>query len=136
MESKICGICSDEKPIEEFKETKKGRDTYCIPCRQEYKRNHYLTNKQDYLDKNYRRRKDLKQFVNSFKAAPCKDCSGSFKTHQMDFDHLSGFTKLNNVATLVHDGYSEETIVEEIKKCDLVCANCHRDRTWIRNMAH
>ena len=44
----------------------------------------------------------------------------------MDFDHIRG-KKLHNVAWLVN--VSERRLLEEIAKCDLVCANCHRIRT-------
>ena len=46
----------------------------------------------------------------------------------MDFDHVRGIKKAN-ISTMVRQAYSIETIKEEVAKCDLVCANCHRKRT-------
>ena len=57
---------------------------------------------------------------------PCLDCGGSFKPGQMDFDHTGIETKNDNIARL--SGGSTETLVAEIAKCHLVCANCHRVR--------
>lgn len=55
---------------------------------------------------------------------PCLDCGGSFKPCQMDFDHLGD--KTANVARLV--GAPSEVLLDELDKCHLVCANCHRVR--------
>lgn len=55
----------------------------------------------------------------------------------MEFDHVKGVKRMN-VGNLVTGGYSEKSIIEEIEKCDLVCANCHRMRTFDDNgnLAH
>lgn len=50
----------------------------------------------------------------------------------MDFDHRPGTEKVRNVAAM--RGCSLKRLLEEIKKCDLVCANCHRLRTFQRIM--
>lgn len=46
----------------------------------------------------------------------------------MDFDHLDGSTKLAKVSSLT----SFQQILDEAAKCEVVCANCHRLRTWER----
>src|SRR5688500_11327421 len=66
------------------------------------------------------------------KAVPCADCRGSFATQAMDFDHLPGQTKSKNVSLLV-SGFSTVTaLLVEINKCEVICANCHRLRTFER----
>lgn len=55
---------------------------------------------------------------------PCLDCGDLFKSCQMDFDHVCD--KTANIATLV--GAPTEKLLAEIRKCHLVCANCHRVR--------
>jgi hypothetical protein len=50
----------------------------------------------------------------------------------MQFDHLDSDTKIDNVASMIHDVRPLETILEEIHKCELVCANCHAERTYRR----
>lgn len=57
---------------------------------------------------------------------PCTDCGFSYPVVCMDFDHVRGEKKFNLSSS---HGYSEATIREEIAKCELVCANCHRIRT-------
>jgi hypothetical protein len=68
-------------------------------------------------------------WIDSIKESrPCADCGGFFLACQMDFDHLAD--KFRNIAAM--RSYSEKRILEEIAKCDIVCANCHRLRTWHR----
>jgi hypothetical protein len=50
----------------------------------------------------------------------------------MDFDHLPGTTKIRGVSELVYIYNDREAALAEIKKCELVCANCHRIRTYSR----
>ncbi len=70
-----------------------------------------------------------RQFLRDLKKAPCLDCGKQLKPHQMDFDHVRG-EKLIEVSQAT--GFSERTLLEEIQKCDVVCANCHRLRTSAR----
>jgi len=46
----------------------------------------------------------------------------------MDFDHVRG-KKLKAVGQLL-TSRSLAVVIAEIAKCDLVCANCHRERTY------
>lgn len=69
--------------------------------------------------------------TNDLKRSPCVDCSGVFQPCQMDFDHVRG-DKVANVGRLVARHASYQKILEEVAKCELVCANCHRIRTQIR----
>jgi hypothetical protein len=51
----------------------------------------------------------------------------------MDFDHREGEQKLFDVSALnQHRWVSPATLRTEMAKCDLVCANCHRERTHQR----
>ena len=69
-------------------------------------------------------------WVTSLKNKPCMDCGGWFNTWQMDFDHRDRTAKRDTIGNL--RSCSKRIILEEMKKCDLVCANCHRDRTHKR----
>lgn len=94
---------------------------------------YYLRNKQLYKDKNIKRRNELISFVISLKQKPCMDCNIQYPYYAMDFDHRDKKTKLDSINQMVnYHRYSKEKILEEIKKCDLICANCHRIRTYCR----
>lgn len=62
---------------------------------------------------------------------PCTDCGLSFPFYCMDFDHVRG-DKHKNISQLVEQNASIATIDAEIAKCELVCAICHRIRTYER----
>lgn len=68
-------------------------------------------------------------WIKEIKQNPCADCGGVFSSKQMDFDHCVG-VKILPVAKMSGNTWSE--ILNEIKKCDLVCVNCHRIRTHLR----
>ena len=63
---------------------------------------------------------------------PCTDCRQPFPYYILDFDHRPGVDKRFEIAKVKRGNYKWETILQEIAKCDLVCANCHRRRTWQR----
>lgn len=65
------------------------------------------------------------------KNVPCKDCGKIYHYCVMDFDHVRG-EKEFNVAS--HGLRSISKLLEEIDKCDVVCSNCHRLRTFNRRV--
>jgi hypothetical protein len=67
------------------------------------------------------------------KSVPCADCGQCFPFYIMDFDHRPGEVKAFAVANVAgQTRISAARIQAEIAKCDVVCANCHRIRTWRR----
>ena len=95
---------------------------------------YYLKNRQLYIDKNSRRKKELAEFVISLKKKPCMDCGVEYPHFVMDFDHRDKNQKLSSVSEMVSlHMYSKEKILKEVEKCDLICSNCHRIRTYTRN---
>lgn len=70
-----------------------------------------------------------RQLINYAKNKPCADCHVKYPPCVMDFDHREPWNKKFNIgakALAVDVGQ----LAEEIIKCDVVCANCHRLRTW------
>lgn len=51
----------------------------------------------------------------------------------MDFDHLDPSTKTASISKLSKWRGNKEKLLEEIAKCELVCSNCHRQRTHDRH---
>lgn len=70
--------------------------------------------------------------LNEIKSKPCMDCGGIFDPVCMDFDHRPGEVKSFNVAAWRNFSANVTTakLHAEIAKCDVVCANCHRIRTF------
>ena len=69
--------------------------------------------------------------LHSAKDRPCVDCDQRYPPCVMDFDHVRG-KKLGAVGSMVRRMASEARILTEMAKCEVVCANCHRIRTWKR----
>jgi hypothetical protein len=68
--------------------------------------------------------------LHALKASPCRDCGGVFPPYVLDFDHRDRATKAFNISVAMSNGYPWDVILAEVAKCDLVCANCHRVRTY------
>jgi hypothetical protein len=68
--------------------------------------------------------------LHEIKNVPCADCGGHFHPYCMDFDHLRDKKFTIGYAVVSSRRWSE--ILEEIEKCEIVCANCHRLRTFMR----
>ena len=64
-------------------------------------------------------------------AQGCADCGYKKDAYALQFDHVRG-DKKKNVSDLIRSDYAWSTILEEINKCEVVCANCHAIRTKVR----
>ncbi len=60
------------------------------------------------------------------------DCGIRYPYYVMDLDHREGEKKEACVNFIVNRGTWDQ-LVAEIKKCDVVCTNCHRERTFQRS---
>jgi len=65
---------------------------------------------------------------------PCSDCGQVLHPSAMQWDHLPGTAKRANVGDLARKN-CRNRVLEEISKCELVCANCHALRTLRRRGA-
>ena len=104
---------------------------YCRQCRNEYNKQHYKKNPQcrQLADKANKDR--IRARIIEAKNRPCMDCGILYPWYVMDFDHVRGVKKiLLSVAAACH--LSVKKLEDEIAKCDVVCANCHRIRTFQR----
>ena len=75
---------------------------------------------------------EIRNLIIESKSVPCKDCGQRFPTYCMDFDHLPGYKKIFNISKYQRQNKSLQQVINEITKCEVVCANCHRIRTFTR----
>lgn len=94
------------------------------------RRKHYYNNKEQYRTKAREREASIRRYLNEAKSVPCKDCGIRYPPWVVDFDHLGD--KEFNIATAVKRGMGLNRLAREIAKCDVVCSNCHRQRTHDR----
>lgn len=66
--------------------------------------------------------------INHHKSQRCTDCKRKYPPYVMQFDHVRGEKRFDIGSRANHLG----RLIEEIAKCDVVCANCHSIRTHTR----
>lgn len=92
----------------------------------EYNRLHYQKNKEIYSAKAKENVQNIREYIHSIKSQlKCSVC-GEDRYWCLDFHHTNPSEKEYNISSLVRDG-SRQKIEEELKKCIVLCANCHRD---------
>lgn len=132
---KICRICGEDK----FHTIRRNEQpqTMCVDCKSKYNQQYYIKTKERHNpSRAERRNKEVAQnreYVNELKSIPCTDCGVSYPSYVMQFDHVRG-EKKRDVARAVL--FSRKSLLEEIEKCEVVCANCHAIRTHERLMHH
>jgi hypothetical protein len=136
----ICSKCKQDKNESCFSFRNKSleiRHKQCLECQKRYRQKHYKTHKDDYRKKNRRNKLKNRQLVYDYLMShPCVDC-GESDPVVLDFDHIKD--KSINVSKLIGT-YSWKTILQEINKCEVRCANCHRRKTakqfrWYKDIA-
>ncbi len=94
----------------------------------------YPKNKKRHIGYVKRNKERVTKFIQEYKnKRKCADCGFSGKNfpYVLDFDHKNGRpTKTFTIGSWSHAVLSIEAITREIEKCELVCANCHRIRTF------
>lgn len=64
----------------------------------------------------------------------CSDCRNHFPHYVLEFDHRPEFQKVDVVYRVLRN-YGAEAAWAEVAKCDVVCSNCHKIRTYRREHA-
>jgi hypothetical protein len=130
-----CARCPEKRPSQFGTRPNGNPQPYCRKCTRAYNKRYYKTHKADHNGRrhlnNTRRRKELSEIVTAKKHfVPCTDCRVPYPHWQMQFDHLRD--KHMDISSMVLRAYSLQRILDEIAKCEIVCANCHADRTYKR----
>ena len=63
---------------------------------------------------------------------PCVDC-GERDILVLEFDHGDRSMKEGEIRHIIQNGATLEKVIEEVKKCDIRCSNCHRRKTEKEN---
>jgi len=129
---KTCTNCKIKKPLENFQKrssAKDGHTNLCKPCKRKYDNAHYQNNpkRSEYIRNNQKDReiKTNKYIAEYLRQHPCVDC-GEDDIVVLEFDHVRG-KKRGAISVLKR--YSLKAVKEEIEKCEVRCANCHRRKT-------
>ena len=121
METKICTKCGKELPLDQFNwrnKTKGTRRSECKYCHSQYMKQAYQKKKND---------------VQELKAkCTCAKC-GDQRGYVLDFHHINPQEKENTIARMTSNNYTLEKVYQEIEKCIVLCANCHREFHYLEN---
>ena len=131
---KRCAQCGETKPLSEFHKNKLRRDgvqTYCRSCRALIDHERYERTRGMQVRTRVWERGRAEWLLSLKDGKPCTDCGRVFPAAVMQWDHLPGVPKLGNISTDM-SRRSRDEVLEEIAKCELVCANCHAIRTFAR----
>lgn len=117
METKICTKCRRELPLDMFNWRDKSKGTRRADCKECHS---------SYMKQKYQENKNIVGEIKSSQG--CAKC-GDTRPYVLDFHHLDPTTKIERVAKMVSNHYNanNKEIQEEIAKCVILCANCHRE---------
>lgn len=132
---KTCTKCEqtfDESRFNKRVGSSDGLRGTCKECSRKQCRESYRKNAEYYRKKSKSRRREVYEWTWNLKEKhPCPDCGKKYPHYVMDFDHLEDHEKEFNIsAEISRKGFDQ--IKQEIEKCEVVCSNCHRIRTWQR----
>ena len=101
----------------------------------EASRRHYEQNRDRVIAKAKETSKAARVHIRAYittylKANPCVDC-GETDAIVLEFDHVTG--KDFNISDAARKGVSIKKLKDEIAKCEVRCANCHRKKTYERS---
>lgn len=139
---KVCSKCKIEKDEEEFHLStrfKDGRQRYCKSCKKESDAEIYRGRDREWHLRKRRRQSEIgdrnsRLVLEYLQKHPCVDC-GETDPLVLEFDHVRGEKKYN-IADIIRTYGGWRTIMSEIEKCDVRCANCHRRATAKRQGMH
>lgn len=131
MIDKKCFRCEKTLSLTAFKSNTNrpdGLQGQCVDCQKEYRRKHYLKNRDKYIEKSKKWRLEFvswwKEYKKQFKCLRC----GESHPACIDFHHFSD-DKDNCVSVLVSMA-NKDRLLKEIEKCEPLCSNCHRKIHW------
>ena len=133
-----CNKCKIEFSKSNFfknKSKKSGFSNYCKSCSTKavklWRNDNPEKRKKASLKNSKKIRLKAKSFVLRYLSfCKCLDC-GISDSRVLEFDHIKGIKK-NHVSKLISGNRTIKVIKEEIRKCEIVCCNCHRIRTFKR----
>lgn len=90
----------------------------------------YYKNRERRIARKDERRRKLRQWLHAYKREEC-ECRQCGEGHPacLDFHHQG--EKTLGVSEMVVYGYSKNSIEEEIERCSVLCANCHRKEHYV-----
>lgn len=130
---RVCLKCNIDKPNSEFNKRLGHPQVYCRECQKAYYADYYKKNGQKVIRAQVQRgyenyRESQKELELYLKDKACKICKDN-DPDVLEFHHRDPKTKKACISELVCSGYTWDSILLEIEKCDVLCCKCHRKIT-------
>lgn len=144
-----CQITKDYHCFSKHRSRADGYQIWCKECNKTPSRNYYNDNREKHK-KTTRQRKSLVRddllpekdpllvkvqgktatikIIEYLLDHPCVDCNEN-NIIVLEFDHINPSEKSSNISVMASGNYSWKRIKEEIDKCEVRCANCHKIKT-------
>jgi hypothetical protein len=127
MKMKYCPKCKKDKELDLFHNNKNridGKSRVCKECQYNYDKTHYNKCKKDIIKRTSDNRKEYKKkFIEHKQTLKCYKCKDS-RYYVLDFHHKDPTLKESAISNYY---MSPKKLKEEIKKCIVLCSNCHRE---------
>ena len=135
---KKCSKCKQDKVENEFGvslRTKDKLNSWCKSCVREKSKQWYAENFNISKKKNSKRIQDRRNWLNELKEQlKCIKCEENHISC-LDFHHLDSSQKEFGIAESINRlYYSKEKIINEIKKCIVLCSNCHKKFHYLESL--
>lgn len=130
---KTCSKCGLTKDFDSFNKSSRNKDglhAYCRDCQKAHYHSNADRHKANVRKSRVRYTKAARSKVVDALSGGCVDC-GLKDIRVLDFDHV-GVDKEFNVMDMVRKGYAISRVLDEIKKCEVRCKNCHAIKTYER----
>jgi hypothetical protein len=137
-EFKKCKACQQVKPSNEYGKPSKRHifslNSDCNDCKAKRSKAAYEADRTRRIEKSGVQYAANRAFFRSLKDnQPCLDCGVRYPYYVLDYDHRE--PDMKRIACSNVGRNARNTVLAEISKCDLVCANCHRERTHRQRVA-
>lgn len=137
---KTCGTCKESKALDSFNRKQRSSDGFqptCRVCNQARARLYYKENREHHIRVCVARRKQgvaslRAKYLEFLSNKVCEWC-GEDDIRVLEADHLDPATKRDDISGLIHTPVAWKTIEEELRKCRILCSNCHARRTHEQN---
>lgn len=121
METKICTKCGRELPLENFGWRNKAKGQRRADCKECHS---------GYMKKKYQEKKEIIQELKS--QCSCAKC-GDSRGYVLEYHHKDPSVKENTIARMTSNNFNLDKVYQEIQKCVVLCANCHREFHYFNN---
>ena len=123
-----CVACGEEKPLKEFLSSFTSRNM-CKKCAAETVKRWRKNHPESYRSIGEKISKRASEHISKMKDVPCSMCGKKWPPYVMDFHHKDMSSKKATVSKMT--GSSIDRLNHEMGKCELTCANCHRNETFV-----